>query len=277
MKLRDQVAVITGAGRGIGKAIALAYAREGACVVAVARTAAEVRETAQEVKRLGRQALAVQADVSVNSQVEAMVQTALDEFGHIDLLVNGAGVYGPIGPLVSIEPEQWLQTVAINLGGMFLCCRAVLPGMMHRRFGKIINISGGGAASPRPNFSAYATSKAAVVRLTETIAAEVQPFNVSANAISPGGVDTRLIDYVLDAGEAAGKEGLEESQRIKAGYGTPLGEVAALALFLASRVSDGLTGRLISVKWDDWRNMPSQIDHIMASDLYTLRRIVPQG
>ncbi|MDP2949603.1 MAG: SDR family oxidoreductase [Chloroflexota bacterium] len=276
MQLQDKVAIITGAGRGSGSAIALAYAQEGAHIVAVARTLKEIQQTAQEVQGLGRRALAVRADVSRNSEVEAMVSAALGEFGRIDILVNSAGVYGPIGPLSALDPEKWLQTIAINLGGTFLCCRAVLPAMMRQRCGKIINLSGGGAASPRPNFSAYAASKAAIVRLTETLAQEVRPHNIWVNAIAPGGVNTRLIDAVLAAGEAAGKEALEEAERLKAGQGTPLEEVAALAVFLASDASDGLTGRLVSVVWDDWRNMASQVDRIMASDLYTLRRTVPQ-
>jgi 3-oxoacyl-[acyl-carrier protein] reductase len=276
VQLKDKIAIITGAGRGIGRAIASAYAREGAHMVAVARTLAEIQEMVQEVQGLGRRALAVQADVSRNLEAEAMVRTTLNEFGHIDILVNSAGVYGPIGPLVTLDPEKWLQTIAINLGGTFLCCRAVLPTMMRQKHGKIINLSGGGATSPRTNFSAYAVSKTAIVRLTDTLAQEVRPYNIQVNAIAPGGVNTPLIDAVLAAGEAAGQVALEEARRIKAGHGTPIEEVTALAIFLASDTSDGLTGRLISVVWDDWRNMACQIDRIMASDLYTLRRIVPR-
>ena len=277
MHLQDKVAIITGAGRGNGSAIALAYAQEGAHIVAVARTVEEIQQTAQEVQGLGRRALAVRADVSRSSEVGAMVGAALGEFGRIDILVNCAGIYGPIGPLATLDPEAWLQTIAVNLGGAFLCCRAVLPAMIGQRCGRIINLSGGGATSPRPNFSAYAVSKAAAVRLTETLAEEVRPYGIQVNAIAPGGVNTRLIDAVLTAGEAAGKEGLEEAKRLKAGQGTPPEEVAALAVFLASDASQGLTGRLISVVWDDWRSMASRIDRIMASDFYTLRRTVPQA
>jgi len=277
VQLQDKVAIITGAGRGTGRAIALAYAREGAHIVAVARTLEEIQQTAQEVQGLGRRALAVRADVSRNSEVEAMVSAALGEFGRIDILVNCAGVYGPIGPLGVLDPEEWLQTIAVNLGGTFHCCRAVLPAIIRQRYGRIINLSGGGATAPRPNFSAYAVSKAAVVRLTETLAEEVRPYGIQVNAIAPGGVNTRLIDAVLTAGEAAGKEALEEAKRLKAGQGTPPEEVAALAVFLASDASQGLTGRLISVVWDDWRSMASRIDRIMASDFYTLRRTVPQA
>ena len=277
VQLQDKVAIITGAGRGTGRAIALAYAQEGAHIVAVARTLEEIQQTAQEVQGLGRRALAVRADVSRNSEVEAMVSAALGEFGRVDILVNCAGVYGPIGPLGVLDPEEWLQTIAVNLGGTFLCCRAVLPAMIRQRYGRIINLSGGGATAPRPNFSAYAVSKAAVVRLTETLAEEVRPYGIQVNAIAPGGVNTRLIDAVLTAGEAAGKEALEEAKRLKAGQGAPPEEVAALAVFLASDASQGLTGRLISVVWDDWRSMASRIDRIMASDFYTLRRTVPQA
>jgi 3-oxoacyl-[acyl-carrier protein] reductase len=145
--------------------------------------------------------------------------------------------------------------------------------MIKQCSGKIINLSGGGAASPHPCFSAYATSKAAVVRFTETISEEVKEFNVQANAIAPGGIATRLQDEVIAAGELAGAEALANAKKIKATGGTPLDKPASLAVFLASDESKGLTGKLISAVWDDWQNMGTQISDIMSSDIYTLRRI----
>jgi 3-oxoacyl-[acyl-carrier protein] reductase len=276
MQLKDKIAIVTGAGRGIGKAIALGYAREGAHLVPVARSEREIARTAQEVRSLGRRALAICADVSRVSEVEAIVESALQNFGRIDILVNNAGIYGPIGPLATIEPLQWLETIAVNLGGTFLCCRVVLAAMMQQRSGKIINVSGGGATAPRANFSAYAASKAAIVRLTETLAQEVESCGIQVNSLAPGGVNTGLIDEVLAAGESAGLTALAEARRIKAGHGTAIEEVVALAIFLASGASDRLTGRLISAAWDNWRTMASQIELVMASDLYTLRRIAPR-
>lgn len=273
MKLKDRVAIVTGSGRGIGRAIALAMAEQGADVVVAARTLAELEGTAAEIESLGRRALIVQADVSREQEVKAMVHDALGEFGRIDILVNNAGIQGPIGPLAQVDAEEWLRCIYTNLGGVFLCCQAVLPVMIGQRAGKIINLSGGGATSPLPFFSAYAASKAAIVRLTETLAEEVKQHNIQVNAIAPGVVTTRMTEQVLAAGPAAGEEMLARSRRQKETGGVPPERAAALALFLASDESDGLTGRLISAVWDDWRSLPSRLEKVMATELYTLRRI----
>jgi len=274
MKLVGKAAVITGAGRGIGRAIALAFALEGADVLVASRTLSEVTVTAEGARALGRHALALNIDVSNADEVEWMVAQGVEEFGKVDILVNNAGTYGAIGPLVDNDPEEWLRTVRINLFGAFFCARAVLSFMIRERRGKIINLSGGGASSPLPNFSAYAASKAAIVRLTETLAQEVEEFNIQVNAIAPGAVNTKLTDAVLAAGPAAGEEMLAQARRQKEAGGVPAERAAALAVFLASDESDGLSGRLISAVWDDWESMDGRIDQIMASDLYTLRRVV---
>ena len=272
MKLEGKVAVITGAGRGIGRAVALAFAREGADLVLASRTLSEGKAVAAEIEMLGRKALALRADVSDRLAAKAMADRALAEFGRVDILVNNAAVQTPIGPLWKNDPDQWLETIAVNLCGVFLCCHAVVPAMVRQARGKIINLSGGGATSPRPNFSAYAASKAAVVRLTETLAQELAPFNIQVNAIAPGAVYTNMTEDVLAAGSAAGERALAEARRVNEERPRP--EAAAeLAVFLASGQSGGLTGRLISAVWDDWRALPFRLDEIMSSDLYTLRRI----
>jgi NAD(P)-dependent dehydrogenase (short-subunit alcohol dehydrogenase family) len=273
MRLAGKATIITGAGRGIGRAIALAFAREGADVLVASRTLPEVAETAEEARALGRHALALKVDVSSRDEVQRMVAQGLEEFGKVDILVNNAGTYGSIGPVVHNDPEKWVQTIRINLFGAFFCARAVLPFMIRQGRGKIINLSGGGASSPLPNFSAYAASKAAIVRLTETLAEEVKGFNIQVNAIAPGAVNTRLMDEVLAAGAAAGEQMLAQTRRQKETGGVPPEKAAALAVFLASEESDGLSGRLISAVWDDWESMNARIDEIMASDLYTLRRV----
>ena len=273
MKLKDKIAIVTGAGRGIGKAIALSLAQEGAHIAVLSRTSSEIEETAVEIKALGRRALALKTDVSNREDVNDMVKSAIREFGKVDILVNNAGTQGPIGPLAENEIDRWIQTIHINLIGVFLCSRAVLPIMMERRQGKIINLSGGGATSPRPYFSAYGASKAAVVRLTETLAEEVKDYNIQVNAIAPGAVNTRMLEEVLAAGKAAGEKALAGASRQLQTGGTPE-KAAALAVFLASDESDGLTGRLISAVWDDWELVPRYIEEIMSSDLYTLRRVV---
>jgi NAD(P)-dependent dehydrogenase (short-subunit alcohol dehydrogenase family) len=275
MRPQGRAVIVTGGGRGIGRAIALALAGEGADVAAAARTVREVEETAAQIRAMGRRAVAVRADVSEPAEVEALVALAAREFGRVDVLVNNAGVQAPIGSLMKNDPEEWLRAVRVNLGGVFLCCRAVLPIMIRQGHGKIINLSGGGATSPRPYFSAYAAAKAAVVRLTETLADEVKGYNVQVNAIAPGPVYTQMTEEVLAAGAAAGERALNEAGRVKTD-GASAGAAAALAVFLASDESDGLTGRLISAVWDDWRLLLPRLAEVNASDLYTLRRVVEQ-
>ncbi|MDP2675949.1 MAG: SDR family NAD(P)-dependent oxidoreductase [Dehalococcoidia bacterium] len=274
-RLKNRVAIVTGAGRGIGKEIAMGLAREGARVVAAARTEAEIESTAGAIASRGGEAIAVPVDVSNAAQVDAMARAALDRFGRIDVLVNNAGTFGPIGPLISNDSQAWVNTIMVNLVGTFLCTRAVLPGMVERRRGKIINLSGGGAASSRPNFTAYAASKAAIIRFTESVAKEVAEHNVQVNAMAPGPVFTRLTESILRAGEAAGTEALQEAYRQQRSGNPTLPDAVALAVFLASDESDGLSGRFISAVWDDWRSIPSQMRELASSDLYTLRRVVP--
>ncbi len=273
MKLKNKVAIVTGAGRNIGKAIALAFAKEGADIVAFSRTLSQVEETAMQVRQLGRRSLAIQADVSIERDVREVVRATVEEFGRIDILVNNAGVQGPIGPMVDNNVKQWVQTVNINFIGTFLCAKAVLPKMMEQKQGKIINLSGGGSTSSRPFFSAYSTSRTAVVRLTETLADEVKDFNIQVNAIAPGAVNSKMLDEVLAAGERAGEKAMADARRQLETGGTPPEEAAALALFLASDDS-GLTGRLISAVWDDWQNIDRErAREIISKELYTLRRI----
>jgi 3-oxoacyl-[acyl-carrier protein] reductase len=272
MRLKGKIAIVTGGGCGIGKAIALAFAREGADLLVASRTLSEVEATAAEARRVGCRALALRADVSCQDNVDGLIAAARKEFRRVDVLVNNASIYGPIGPLVDNDPERWLETIKINLFGLFLCTRAVLPFMMRQGSGKIINLSGGGASAARPYFTAYAASKTAVARLTESVAQEVKEYNIQVNAIAPGPAYTRLTEQVLAAGEAAGAKDLADARRIKAAGGSSE-KATALAVFLASAESNGLTGRLISATWDDWQDMQARISEIISSELYTLRRL----
>jgi len=274
-QLAGNISLVTGAGRGIGRAVALALAQAGSDVALLARTVAEVSETGSLVESTGRKALALVADVACHQDVERAVTATLERFGHIDVLVNCAGRQAPIGPAWENDPADWAQTVAVNLQGTFHCIRAVAPHMVARRRGKIVNFSGGGATSPRPNFSAYAVSKAAVVRLTETLAEELRPYNVQVNAVAPGAVNTRMLEEVLAAGSAAGREWAEAQARKSAGGTSP--ELAArLVVFLASDASDGLTGKLISAPHDPWQTWTAkELADLSSSPWFTLRRIDP--
>jgi NAD(P)-dependent dehydrogenase (short-subunit alcohol dehydrogenase family) len=275
MKLRNRVALITGAGRGIGRAIAEGFAREGADLALAARRKIELEKTAENIQAIGRKTLIIPADVSNSASVENLVRMVLSEFGQIDVLVDNAGRQPPIGSLLECDPEDWVQTINVNLIGTMLCCKAVLPGMIERRQGKIINLSGGGATAPRPNFSAYAASKAAVVRFTETLAEELKPFNIQVNAIAPGAINTRMLDEVLTAGEAAGEAAMAQAKRQKETGGDSLEAAVALAVFLASDESGTLTGKLISAQHDPWREWAGRGDELNATPMYTIRRLDP--
>ncbi|MEW6754279.1 MAG: SDR family oxidoreductase [Candidatus Latescibacterota bacterium] len=271
MELEGRRALVTGGGRGIGRAIAVELARQGARVAVLARTRTELAETLRQVRGTGAEGCFVVADVAQAAQVEAAVGGLLADWGGVDILVNNAGAQGPIGPVHEVPVQAWLQAVQVNLVGCFLCARLVLPGMIARRNGKVINLSGGGAVSPRPRFSAYSASKAAVVRFTETVAAEVAEYGIDVNAVAPGAVNTRMLAETLAAGEAAGAPALAEARRQQESGGTDPRRAARLVAYLASPRSSGLTGRLLSAVWDPWEDL--DVAAVMASEAYTVRRI----
>ena len=271
--LEGKTSIITGGSLGIGKAIARAFLEQGCHCVLTARTADTLEAAVRELSPIGPRVLGFRGDVGSEEDARALAAYALAEFGTVHILVNSAGVYGPIGPSAEVDPHAWWDALRTNLLGTFLCTRFVIPEMLRSGGGKVINLAGGGASSPFPQFSAYACSKAAVVRLTETLAEELKGSSIDVNAIAPGAVNTRLLDLVLEAGEAAGEQFLRRAQRQKEEGGTPPEKAAELAVFLASDDSNGLTGRLISALWDDWPQMAGRIPEIMASDLYTLRRV----
>ncbi len=276
MLLKGKISIITGGSMGIGKAITSAFAKEGSHLVLASRTESGLETTKREIESSSSIKVEVfRADVSKPKAVRDLVDFTLAKFNTIDILVNCAGIYGPIGFVTDLDTEKWIEAININLYGTFLCVRAVLPRMIKNKRGKIINLSGGGATSPFPRFSAYSASKAAVVRLTETLAEEVKEYNIDINAIAPGAVNTRLLDQVLAVGEAAGKESLAKSIKQKQEGGVPPERVAELAIFLASSKSDGLSGRLVSLLWDNWKDIPQHLDKVMSSDIYTMRRIIP--
>jgi 3-oxoacyl-[acyl-carrier protein] reductase len=274
-RLQDRVALIVGAGRGIGEAIAVRFAAERAHLILAARTARELETVAKRIRAAGGTALVVATDVTAPEQVANLVQKSVETFGHVDILVNAAGIYGPIGRAWEVDAQEWVNTFSVNLFSVFLLCQRVVPHMIRAGRGKIINFSGGGATSPLCRFSAYGVSKAAVVRFTETLAEELKEFNVQVNAIAPGAVDTKLQDSVLAAGEKAG-DLLQRISRLRetGEGGTPREVPAELSVFLASDDSRNLTGRLISAPNDKWESWTEQrLAEIMAKPWFTLRRL----
>ena len=274
MKLDGQIAVITGSGRGIGRAIALAYAREGAKLALAARSVTELQETVSAVSELGAEAIAVRTDVTSQEDTERLAHRVVERFGRIDVLVNNAGNSGPVGPLHVNDIADWVNTINVNLTGTFLVCRAVIPVMLERSGGKIINLSGAGATNAWSNMSAYCSSKAAVVRLTEVLAQELDGKGITVNALGPGSVHTSMWDKMTEQAAQAGADFIHQlGLRVTSGGGASIDECAELAVWLASSESGELTGRLISASTDDFRGLPLRIAEIMAGDAYTLRRV----
>lgn len=280
MKLDGFSAIITGASQGLGLEIAKHYLQEGASVAICARNAenlAEAQEALFQYVKNKAQLISVPIDVSKPEEVELLVNSALEAFGKIDVLVANAGVYGTKGPIDEIDWDEWSRAIDINVKGTVLPCRMVLPHMKKQKYGKIIILSGGGATKPMPNLSAYATSKAAVVRFAETLAEEVMSYNIDVNTIAPGALNTRLLDEILEAGpEKVGEAFYAQSLKQKETGGTSFDVGAKLCVFLATKESDGITGRLLSALWDPWKKLPSMVDKLKKSDIYTLRRIVPE-
>lgn len=280
MKLAGRSAIITGASQGLGLEIAKHFLEAGASIAICARDPeklAEAQQILQPLVKNDAKLLALPADVSKLKQVEHLVNTALLAFSKIDILVANAGVYGPKGPIDEVDWDEWSEAIDINLKGTVLQCCAVLPQMRKQQYGKIIILSGGGATKPLPNLSAYAASKAAVVRFAETLAEEVMPCHIDVNTIAPGALNTRLLDEILEAGpEKVGGAFYAQSLKQKEMGGASLDVGARLCLFLASSESDGITGRLLSALWDPWQTLPSMGERLKQTDIYTLRRIIPE-
>jgi NAD(P)-dependent dehydrogenase (short-subunit alcohol dehydrogenase family) len=278
MKLKGINALITGGSQGLGKTIAEHFLHEGAQAVICARGKKELAAAQDELARKfpGQKVVSRACDVSSEQQVNDLVAFALRELGSLQSLVLNAGIYGPMGPTESVSLEEWRRAMDINLYGVLLPCRAIIPHFKTAGRGKIVVLSGGGATNPLPNISAYAASKAAVVRLMETLAEELKEFHVDVNAIAPGALATRLVDEVLAAGpEKVGAAFFAKNKQWKEKGATPLELGARLAVYLTGSESDGITGKLISAQWDPWERL-HEFKADLNSDIYALRRIVPK-
>ena len=243
MKLENKVAVVTGGGRGLGLSIALLFGREGAKVVLVARNKDEIEHVATELRVRRKEAIALPADVSDEGQVIQMVKKALEAYGTVDILVNNAGARGPIAPIHETSLADWEQTIKGNLTSAFLCARSVLPAMMEKKGGKIINVAT--TLTPRPNLTPYMVAKAGMIFFTKQLSREVKEYNIQVNCIHPGVMDTRMQEEIRKAGPKAIGTDMFERLKEEGMLHTP-DEPAKLVLFLASKAADGITGEYLS-------------------------------
>ena len=250
--LSDRVAVVTGAGRGIGRVIALALAEEGAQLVLAGRSVDALEQTAKVAGGTERDALVVSTDVTLPDQVDALARATLEAFGRVDVLVNNSGVGGPSAPLWEVDQADWEATMAVNVTGTYLCCRAFLPAMVGRGSGSVVIIGSMTGKRPLVGRTAYATSKMALVGLARTLAAEAGPYGVRVNVISPGPVEGERIEWVIERQAEALGVTVEEARARFTGA-SPLGrlvspeDVAAATVFLASDRAASITGEDLNV------------------------------
>jgi NAD(P)-dependent dehydrogenase (short-subunit alcohol dehydrogenase family) len=243
MKLKDKVAIITGAGRGLGRSVALAFGRQEAKVVLAARSKEEIDHLADQLQSLRKDAIAIPTDVSDEDQVDRLVKRTLEIYGTVDILVNNAGARGPIGPIHNTSLSDWERVLRVNLTSAFLCSKAVLPTMMEKKEGKIINVAT--TMTLRPNLTPYMVAKAGLIHFTKQLSRELKEYNIQVNVIHPGVMDTRMQEELRKAGTKA--IGTDMFERLKEeGILKSPDEPAKLILFLASKAADGINGEYLS-------------------------------
>jgi len=265
--------VVTGSSTGIGRALVERLLANGHSVCGIARS-----DQTDFARRNSGRFLASRCDVAEWAAVERAASEAADRWTHVDALITAAGVQGEVGRTVALDPVKWTSTLRANLDGTFYAIRA-FDALLARapRRGKVVCFSGGGATKPRARFSAYGVAKTGVVRLVETIAEEERDRPYDINAIAPGAINTRLTDEVLALGpDVVGASEFAAAQRQKATGGASLDKALASVEWLISAASDGISGRLISAPWDPWPTLGAKAEELRSSDIYTLRRIVPE-
>jgi NAD(P)-dependent dehydrogenase (short-subunit alcohol dehydrogenase family) len=275
LELSGKLALVTGASGGLGSAIARRLHGEGADLIITSREGRNLKKLASELTG-GPSVRCCAADLAQAEQVDRLIDFCLAEPERVQIVVNNAAVQGPIGPFSGADFAAWREVFEVNFFAAARICRRLIEPMRQGKWGKIVSVSGGGATSPRPDFSAYAASKCALVRWSETLAAELAGSGIDVNCLAPGAMNTRMLQEVVDAGpQGASREYQKAVKQQQTGGASP-DEAAELAAFLASPQSDGITGRLISAVWDHWRDLPGYREELARTDIYTLRRIVPE-
>ncbi len=271
--------LLTGASRGLGRAVAQACWARGAHLFLFARARDALEALRAELLAAAQPGQAVHiadGDLALPASVPALMRQVTQTWTRVDVLINNAAIVGAIGRAWENDWATWEMTLRVNLLAPVELCRACVPLMLSAGEGSMINLSGGGATSPRPNFSAYATAKTALVRFSETLASELRGTDIRVNCVAPGAMNTAMLQAVLDAGaDRAGDEYARALAQAQHG-GTLPARAAELIAFLASTSSRGITGKLISAGWDRWETLPVHLADLQDSDIYTLRRIIPR-
>ena len=278
MVLTGKGALITGAGQGLGAEIALHFAKAGASLILCDRSG-KVFDTEKKIRLNLKNNQIIKSytcDISSTLEVDELFKKIQGTLPSFDILVNNAAVHGPLGKIEEINWEEWVKAVQINILGAVYTSRKAVQQFKEKKYGKIINLSGGGATTPLPGVSAYATTKAAIIRFTETLAHEVKGFNIDVNAVAPGALKTQITENFYNAGpDKIGTKLYNEMIKVRGGGATPLSVGASCCVYLASSESDGVTGRLVAAQWDPWKHFSKYKKDLNNSDIYTLRRIIP--
>ena len=276
--LENKVSIITGSSKGLGLEIARTFLKNGSHIILNSRNEKELISIRDQLNNLNISSASIeifQGDISSEEACNELINFSIEKFGDVDILVNNAGVYGPMGPVETNGWKVWRKAFEINFYGSAYLISAILPHFKKKNEGKIIQLSGGGATKPLPNFSSYSASKSAIVRFCETVSEEVRDYNIQVNCVAPGGLNTQMLDQVLEQGpKVVGKNYYEQAIKQKESGGASLAEGSNLILFLASEESNGISGKLISAVWDNWGDFTKNIEKLSSSDVYTLRRVV---
>jgi len=274
--MTNKTCLITGASKGLGEVLTRRFWGAGYNLCLVARSELGLKNLVSTLpENKGNKIIRLVCDLGDQDQVSELSTKVQASFSHLDVLINNAAIHGPMGALWENDFSFWQQSMQVNLLAPVFLCRVFVPLMKEKGGGSIINLSGGGATVPRPNFSAYATAKAGLVRFSETLAEETKLFGVRVNCIAPGAMKTALLGEIFEKGaDYVGEREFTFAKKVFAEGGAMMENVADLALFLASDNSKGISGKLISALWDDWEHWPEHLDDLSSSDVYTLRRIV---
>jgi NAD(P)-dependent dehydrogenase (short-subunit alcohol dehydrogenase family) len=269
-----KTALITGASRGLGAALADRFWSEGYSLILVARDVCRLQRIAAGLRPAEWQTCDIlSCDLGQPAEVDRLVSRVVERYRALHVLVNNAAIHGPIGPLSELDLHAWRNAVEVNLMAPVTLCRGFIP-LMQTDGGSIVNISGGGATAPRPRFTAYATSKAALVRFSETLAEETKSIRIRVNCIAPGPMKTRLLAEIVHNPQMSGEKEVSMANAAERDIENAFERVGRLALFLASDASRHISGKLISARWDRWEAWSEHAAELASSDVYTLRRIV---